>query len=179
MANLSNLLVGAFVTSLHMPEPSQCSFPHLFLHKGHFHLAPNIFILNHIPPSMPTDPFMHPNLRYLHLLNMSILDWQHSAPYTNVGLTTVLLNLLLSLGVTFLSHKTPEASLYFTHSAPIRRATTSSISHVPCIINQRYLKLPLLRITCVSIFTSASASCAMSLNLHSKYSVFVLLNLNL
>ncbi|WMV57267.1 hypothetical protein MTR67_050652 [Solanum verrucosum] len=82
VANLSHLLTGA--SHLHMSESSQPRFLHLGLHRGHSYLVLNNSIRNLISPSMPTHPYEHPHLRYLHILNMRVLTG-NALPHTTMG----------------------------------------------------------------------------------------------
>uniref|UniRef100_A0A0V0H199 Putative ovule protein n=1 Tax=Solanum chacoense TaxID=4108 RepID=A0A0V0H199_SOLCH len=74
--NLSHLLTGTSKDLLFtVPEPSQLQLSHLVHHEGHSCLISNIFVPNHISPSIPTHSSQYPYYRYLHLLDMRVLDW--------------------------------------------------------------------------------------------------------
>lgn len=83
-----------------------------------------IFIPNLISCSLPEHLFKHHHFLYLYLLCMQVLDWQtlhliqHSRSYNHS------IDLSLSFGDMFLSHRTLDASLYFIQSIPIRCATS-------------------------------------------------------
>ncbi|PHT34581.1 GDP-mannose transporter GONST2 [Capsicum baccatum] len=59
---------------LHMSEPYLSRFPHFVRHRGHSHLILYNFVPNFLSPTMRTHPSEHPRLRYLHLLNVCVLD---------------------------------------------------------------------------------------------------------
>ncbi|KAF3658531.1 hypothetical protein FXO38_13173 [Capsicum annuum] len=67
----------------YMTEPSQRRFPHLGFHRSHSHLISNNLISNPVFPSTSTEAFSSPP-------PSSSRISQHSAPYSNAGLTTTL-----------------------------------------------------------------------------------------
>ncbi|KAG5592581.1 hypothetical protein H5410_043095 [Solanum commersonii] len=152
---------------LHMSKPSQSRFPQLVHQRSHSHLLLDNLIPNLIAPSVPTHPSQHPHLRNMHSLNMCVLDWPTLRSIQQDR-----------LGGIFLSHKTPKASLHFLQATPMRCVTSSSMSPLLWITDPRYLKLSFLGMIYVASLTSTSVSSDTSLNLHPKYSVLVLLNLN-
>lgn len=93
---------------------------------------------------------------------------RRSTSITKVGLAIALQNILLSFANTFLAHNTLEMSIFQPHRFNM---ICDILINLPV-----YLKLLLLDMTCASIFTSTSASCITSLNLHFRYFVLVLLN---
>lgn len=105
---------------------------------------------------------------YFYLLMCEFLTVQQFTSYNRVGPT--------SLYKTYLEVLVSQSYLKSTgslHSSLplIRNVTSPSISPFPWIIRLRNLKLPLLKMPWVSIFTWVTS-------LHSTYSVLVLLNLN-
>lgn len=118
---------------------------------------------------MHTHPSENTHLRYLHLLNVAFLTGQHSFLYNNASPTTSPLKLPWNLSDTFLSYNTQsQASI---SSTLLQYNIWNHRQSIHLFGYPRYLKVPLLDMTCTTIFTSTLASSVTILNLHATYSV--------